>query len=207
MVGNKTNYAYNADNEPIKTEEPNKTVTETEYDSEGQVDGQTDGNKHTTKYTGMCSRRSPKKPIPRAEDDQGIRRTPATSQASPTRKGRTTTYTYDPGEPPQRSQLLRRETTDRQIRIQHRRRPYQDDRRHGRPPTTTYDQLDRLTESERRPQGTTSNTNTTLQGANQDHLPQRQSRHPGIRQRRATEKGDGLARKHDQIRLRRRLRP
>ena len=46
----KTKYTYDADNELTKTEEPNKTVTETEYDSMGQVKSQTDGNKHVTKY-------------------------------------------------------------------------------------------------------------------------------------------------------------
>jgi tripartite motif-containing protein 71 len=48
---NKTKYTYNADNEPTKTEEPNGTTTETGYDSEGQITSQTDGNKHTTEYT------------------------------------------------------------------------------------------------------------------------------------------------------------
>jgi RHS repeat-associated protein len=48
--GNETTYTYDADNEPIKVEEPNKTITETGYDSDGQVVSQTDGNKHTTEY-------------------------------------------------------------------------------------------------------------------------------------------------------------
>jgi RHS repeat-associated protein len=48
--GNKTTYTYDADNEPIKVEEPNKTITETGYDSDGQVISQTDANKHTTEY-------------------------------------------------------------------------------------------------------------------------------------------------------------
>lgn len=48
--GHKTTYTYDADNERIKVEEPNTTVTETGYDGAGQVTSQTDGNKHTTKY-------------------------------------------------------------------------------------------------------------------------------------------------------------
>ncbi len=48
---NKTKYTYNADNEPTKIEEPNGTTTETGYDSEGQFTSQTDGNKHTAEYT------------------------------------------------------------------------------------------------------------------------------------------------------------
>jgi RHS repeat-associated protein len=48
--GNKTKFSYDADNERTKTEEPNKTITETGYDSDGQVVSQTDGNKHTNEY-------------------------------------------------------------------------------------------------------------------------------------------------------------
>lgn len=48
--GNKTSYTYNADNEPIKVEEPDGTVVETKYDEDGQVVSQTNGAKHTTTY-------------------------------------------------------------------------------------------------------------------------------------------------------------
>ncbi len=48
--GHTTSYTYDADNEQTKTEAPNKTLTETEYDGAGKVIAQTDGNKHTTKY-------------------------------------------------------------------------------------------------------------------------------------------------------------
>jgi RHS repeat-associated protein len=48
--GATTRYTYDADNEPTKVEEPNGTITETSYDSEGRVKSQTDGNKHTTEY-------------------------------------------------------------------------------------------------------------------------------------------------------------
>jgi RHS repeat-associated protein len=46
----KTKYTYNGDNEPTKVEAPNKTVTETEYNGAGQVVKQIDGNKHATEY-------------------------------------------------------------------------------------------------------------------------------------------------------------
>jgi RHS repeat-associated protein len=46
-----TTYTYDADNERTKVKEANGTVTETGYDGAGQVTSQTDGNKHTTKYT------------------------------------------------------------------------------------------------------------------------------------------------------------
>jgi RHS repeat-associated protein len=45
-----TKYTYNGDNQPVKVEAPNKALTETEYDGAGQVIGQTDGNKNITKY-------------------------------------------------------------------------------------------------------------------------------------------------------------
>jgi RHS repeat-associated protein len=49
-LGHKTKYVYDADNELTKTEEPKLTTTETGYDSAGAVTSQTDGNKNTTKY-------------------------------------------------------------------------------------------------------------------------------------------------------------
>jgi hypothetical protein len=45
------------------------------------------------------------------------------------------------------------------------------------------------------------------QRADQDHLPQRQSHHPRIRQRRQTESRHRLAGQHHELRLRRQLRP
>ncbi len=45
-----TKYTYNGDNQPTKVEAPNKAVTETEYDGAGQVIKQIDGNKHATEY-------------------------------------------------------------------------------------------------------------------------------------------------------------
>jgi RHS repeat-associated protein len=47
---NKTTYTYDADNEAVKVEEANGTITETGYDGSGRVTSQTDGNKHTTTY-------------------------------------------------------------------------------------------------------------------------------------------------------------
>ncbi len=43
-------YTYDADNEQTKIEAPNKDVTELEYDGAGQVVAEIDGNKHKTKY-------------------------------------------------------------------------------------------------------------------------------------------------------------
>ncbi len=48
--GHTTSYTYDADNEQTKVEAPNKDVTELEYDGAGQVTAEIDGDKHTTKY-------------------------------------------------------------------------------------------------------------------------------------------------------------
>ncbi|HWX45200.1 MAG TPA: RHS repeat-associated core domain-containing protein [Solirubrobacteraceae bacterium] len=48
--GHTTGYTYDADNEQTKVEAPNKDVTELEYDGAGQVIAEIDGDKHTTKY-------------------------------------------------------------------------------------------------------------------------------------------------------------
>jgi RHS repeat-associated protein len=46
----KTTYTYNEADLPIEVKEPNGDVTETGYNAMGQVTSQTDGNKHVTKY-------------------------------------------------------------------------------------------------------------------------------------------------------------
>jgi RHS repeat-associated protein len=45
-----TTYSYNADNQPATVKQPSGIVTETKYDGEGHVIAQIDGNKHETKY-------------------------------------------------------------------------------------------------------------------------------------------------------------
>jgi tripartite motif-containing protein 71 len=47
---NKTKYVYDADDEQTSVELPNGTTTETGYDTEGQITSQVDGGKHTTEY-------------------------------------------------------------------------------------------------------------------------------------------------------------
>ena len=56
-----TNYTYNADNEQTKVEEPNDTITETEYDGAGQViSADRRQQTHHQIRTQRCWRRSPK---------------------------------------------------------------------------------------------------------------------------------------------------
>ena len=91
-----TKYTYNGDNQPGKVEAPNKTVTETEYDGAGQVISQTDGNKNTTKY-----KRNAVEEVTEVTDPLG-RVTKKAYDAAGNLKTledpakRTTTYKYDP---------------------------------------------------------------------------------------------------------------
>jgi RHS repeat-associated protein len=92
-----TKYTYNSDNQPIKIEAPNKALTETEYDGAGQVVSQTDGNKNTTKY-----KRNPVEEVTEVTDPRE-RVTKKTYDAAGNLKTledpskRTTTYKYDAG--------------------------------------------------------------------------------------------------------------
>ena len=109
-----TKYTYDGDNELINTEEPNKTVTETEYDSMGQVKSQTDGNKHVTKYV-----RNALEEVEEVVNPLGKKALKEYDLAGNLVKltdpeKRTTTYTYDP-KPSHRNQLLERQTSDGQI--------------------------------------------------------------------------------------------
>ena len=91
-----TTYTYNADNQPVKVEAPNKAITETEYDGAGQVTSQADGNKNTTKY-----KRNSVEEVTEVTDPLG-RVTKKTYDAAGNLKTledpakRTTTYKYDP---------------------------------------------------------------------------------------------------------------
>ena len=71
----------------------------------------------------------------------------------------------------------------------------------------TYDQLDRLTESENGHKEIVKYEYNLDNQPDQDHLPQRESVTRSLRQRRAPRKGHGLARTHHQICIRPRLRP
>ncbi len=95
--GHKTTYTYDADDELTKVEEPNKAMTETGYDAAGQTTSQTDGSKHTTKYV-----RNLLEEVTEVVDPLG-RKTTKEYDAAGNLKSvtdpakRTMTYTYDPG--------------------------------------------------------------------------------------------------------------
>jgi RHS repeat-associated protein len=142
-----TTYIYNADNQPVKVEAPNKAITETEYDGAGQVASQTDGNKNTTKY-----KRNPVEEVTEVTDPLA-RITKKTYDAAGNLKTledpakRTTTYKYDPAN--RLTEVTYSSGKPATV-------TYEYDKDGDRTKTVdgtgttkyTYDQLDRLTESE-----------------------------------------------------------
>jgi RHS repeat-associated protein len=142
-----TKYTYNADNQPIKVEAPNKAITETEYDGAGQVVSQIDGNKNITKY-----KRNPVEEVTEVIDPLG-RITKKEYDAAGNLKAledpakRTTTYKYDPA-----NRLEEVSYSDGKTPTVNYEYDVDGDRTKmidGTGTTKyTYDQLDRLTESE-----------------------------------------------------------
>jgi RHS repeat-associated protein len=145
--GNKTIYTYDADNEPSKVEQPNKSISETGYDSAGKVTSQTDGNKHVTKYV-----RNKLEEVTEVTDPLGRKTTkeydPAGNLKTLTDPAkRTATYTYDAA-----NRLKEVTYSDGKTPTA----KYEYDKDGDRTAMTdgtgtskyTYDQLDRLTETE-----------------------------------------------------------
>jgi RHS repeat-associated protein len=145
--GSKTKYVYDADNELTKVEEPNKALTETEYDSMGQVTSQTDGNKHVTKYGRNLLEEvtevvDPLSHTTTREYDPAGNLTSVTNPAK-----QTTTYVYDPA-----NRLTEVKYSDGKTPTV----KYEYNKDGDRTVMTdgtgtskyTYDQLDRLTETE-----------------------------------------------------------
>ncbi len=145
--GNKTTYTYNADNELSSVKEPNSAVTETEYDSAGRIVAQIDGNKHKTKYVRNLLER-----VTEEVDPLGHKTTKEYDLAGNLKKltdpkGRTTSYTYNPG-----NELTEVAYSDGKTHSA----KYEYDKDGDRTKmidgtgtaSYTYDQLDRLTETE-----------------------------------------------------------
>jgi RHS repeat-associated protein len=142
-----TKYTYNADNEPTKVEAPNKAITETGYDGAGKVTSQIDGNKHETKYV-----RNVLEQVTEVIDPLGRKTTKEYDLAGNLKKltdpaKRTTTYTYDPAN--RLKEVIY--SSGKPVTIK-----YEYDKDDDRTSMTdgtgtskyTYDQLDRLTETE-----------------------------------------------------------
>jgi RHS repeat-associated protein len=143
----KTKYTYDADNELTKTEESNKTVTETEYDSMGQVTSQTDGIKHVTKYV-----RNALEEVEEAVNPLGKKTLNEYDAAGnlvklTDPKGRTTTYTYDPAN--RLTEVSYSSGIPSTVKYEYNKDGDRTKMTDGTGTTTnTYDQLDRMTESE-----------------------------------------------------------
>jgi RHS repeat-associated protein len=142
-----TKYTYNADNERTKVEAPNKAITETGYDGAGNVTSQIDGNKHETKYV-----RNILEQVTEVTDPLGHKTTKEYDLAGNLKKltdpaKRTTTYTYDPAN--RLKEVVYSSGKPATIK-------YEYDKDGDRASMTdgtgtskyTYDQLDRLTETE-----------------------------------------------------------
>ncbi len=143
----KTKYTYNGDNEPTKVEAPNKAVTETEYDGAGQVVKQIDGNKHATEYKRNAVEEvkeviDPLKHKTLKEYDGAGNLIKLTDP-----KSRTATYTYDPA-----NRLIEVSYSSGKpatVKYEYDKDGDRTKMTDGTGTTTyTYDQLDRLTESE-----------------------------------------------------------
>jgi RHS repeat-associated protein len=143
----KTTYTYNADNERIKVERPNGQISETGYDSAGQIVTQTDGNKHTTKYE-----RNLLEQVTEEVDPLGRKTLKEYDLAGNLKKltdpeKHTTTYTYDSGNRLKEATYSSGKPATTK---------YEYDKDGDRTTMTdgtgtskyTYDQLDRLTETE-----------------------------------------------------------
>jgi RHS repeat-associated protein len=143
----KTTYTYNDDNELIKVKEANGTVTETEYDSMGQVTSQTDGNKHVTKYV-----RNLLEEVEEVVNPLGKKTLKEYDAAGDLvkltdAKGRTTTCTYDPAG--RLTEVSYSSGSPSTIKYEYNKDGDRTKMTDGTGTTTdTYDQLDRMTESE-----------------------------------------------------------
>jgi RHS repeat-associated protein len=142
-----TTYTYDADNEQTKVKAPNGSTTETEYDGEGHVSAQIDGNKHKTTYT-----RNLLGQVKEVEDPLKHKTTKEYDLAGNLEKltdaaKRTTTYKYDPA-----NQLTEVSYSDGKTHSVKSEYDADGDRIKMEDATGTskytYDQLDRLTESE-----------------------------------------------------------
>ncbi len=146
--GHKTTYTYNGDNQQTAVKEPNGTVLETEYDGAGQVISQTDGNKHTTKYSRNGAEEVTQEVNPLGQEiDKEYDHAGNLKEATAYPEGLTTTYKYDPG-----NRLIEISYSDgktHSIKYEYDKDGDRVKMIDGTGTTTyTYDQLDRLTESE-----------------------------------------------------------
>jgi RHS repeat-associated protein len=145
--GHKTTYTYNADNQPTKVKAANGTTTETEYDGAGQVTSATDGNKNTTKYM-----RNAVGEVIEVTDPLGRKTTKEYDNAGNLKSltdpaKRTTTYKYDKAD--RLEEVSYSDGKTPAVKYEYDADGNRKTMTDGTGKTTyTYDQLDRLTETE-----------------------------------------------------------
>ena len=142
-----TKYIYNGDNQPTKVEAPSKAVTETEYDGAGQVISQTDGNKDTTKYKRNAIEEVTEVTDPLARVTKKEYDAAGNLKTLEDPAKRTTTYKYDPANRLEEVSYSDGKTPT--IKYEYDADGDRTKMTDGTGTTKyTYDQLDRLTESE-----------------------------------------------------------
>jgi RHS repeat-associated protein len=145
--GNITKYTYNADNQLTKTEEPNKATIETEYDAMGQVTAQTDGNKHATDYKRNLLEETTEESDPLGHKTKKEYYAAGNLKKLEDPTKRTTTYTYDPANRP--TEVSYSSGNPSTIKYEYNKDGDRTKMTDGTGTTGyTYDQLDRLTETE-----------------------------------------------------------
>ncbi len=92
-----TTFVYNADEQQTAEKEPNGTLVETEYDSAGQPIAQKDGNGHTRKTARNLLEEITEEVDPLSHSSKNEYDAAGNLKKLTDAKGRTTTYTYDPG--------------------------------------------------------------------------------------------------------------
>jgi RHS repeat-associated protein len=95
--GHTTTYTYDADNERTAVKEPSGITTETEYDAAGQPIAQIDGNKHVTKYVRNHLERITEMINPLGHATSYEYDAAGNLKKVTDAEKRTTSYTYDPG--------------------------------------------------------------------------------------------------------------
>ncbi|HEV3033934.1 MAG TPA: DUF6531 domain-containing protein [Solirubrobacteraceae bacterium] len=142
-----TSYSYNNEDEPVQVKEPSGGTTETEYDKTGQVIAQIDGNKHKTKY-----KRNVLEQITESTDPLGHLTTKEYDGAGNLVKltdpaKRTTSYTYDPAN--RLTEVTYSDGKTPTVKYEYNKDGDRTKMTDGTGTTTnTFDQLDRLTETE-----------------------------------------------------------
>jgi RHS repeat-associated protein len=143
----KTTYTYDSDNEQTKIEKPNGQIMETGYDGAGQITSQTDGNKHTIRYE-----RNLLEEVTEEVNPLGRKTTKEYDPAGNLTKltdheKRTTTYMYDPGN--RLKEVVYSSGKPATIKYEYDKDGDRTQMTDGTGVTKyTYDQLDRLTETE-----------------------------------------------------------